>query len=264
VVNLSTKIVSQITTKDKEQVTPNRQAAHYNELLSALSDEEYQRLRPNLRPVTLSVGQVVYEAGERLGAVYFPTTSVLSLVQTTGNGSSVGLGVVGSDGMLGVALVLGGETMLHSAIAQIAGDAIVLGVKAFKTELFLGGGLQETLLWYTQALLTQISQTAVCSRLHSMEQRFCRWLLLWQERTHSEELLLTQERISQILGGRRESVTIATAHLHDAGVIQSNHRGRIRIIDRIALENMACECHRVVKEECSRLHGMRQKDRRRA
>jgi CRP-like cAMP-binding protein len=230
------------------------QAAHHNDILSALPDEEYQRLFPNLRLVTLSLGQVIYETSERVDSIYFPTTSVLSLVYTTQSGSTTEIGVVGRDGMLGIALVLGGDTMPHRAVAQIAGHAFAVRPKVVENEFSRGAGLRQVLLRYTQALLTQISQTAVCNRLHSMEQRLCRWLLLVQERAQSDELRMTQEFISQMLGGRRESVTVAAGRLQDAGVIQYA-RGHIRIVDRPTLEKMACECYGVVRNECNRLRG---------
>jgi len=224
-----------------------------NDILSALPEDEYQRLLPSFRPVTLSLGQVVHESDERLEFIYFPITSILSLVYTTENGRTAEIGVIGNDGMLGVALVLGGNTMPHHAITQIAGRAIAVRANVVQNEFRLGNHLQHLILRYIQSLFTQVSQTAVCNRLHSMEQRLSRWLLLCQDRTRSTELQLTQELISQMLGGRRESVTVAAGHLQDAGIIQYA-RGHIRILDRGRLEAASCECYGVLRNECSRLH----------
>ena len=227
--------------------------ALHNDLLSALQDEGYQRLLPNLRLVTFSLGQTIYDTSERHDAVYFPTTSVISLVYTTLNGSTAEIGVIGCDGMLGIPLLLGGDTMPHRAVALIAGRAIAVRATVAQNEFLRNNRLQQVVLGYVQALLTQISQTAVCNRLHSMEQRLCRWLLMCQDRAHSDEFRMTQEFISQMLGGRRESVTVAAGRLQDAGMIQYA-RGHVRIVDRCALEGVACECYRVVRIECNRLH----------
>lgn len=229
-----------------------------NEILSALPQDEYQRLLANFRPITFSLGQVVHENSQRLDTIYFPVTSVLSLVYTTESGPTAEIGVIGSDGMLGIALILGGNTMPHRAVTQIAGRAIAVRANVIQNEFSHGQRLQQAILRYTQALLTQVSQTAVCNRLHSMEQRLSRWLLLCQDRTRSSDLQLTQEFISQMLGARRESVTVAAGRLQDAGIIQYS-RGRISILDRSGLETTACECYGVVKNECSRLHPTSEK-----
>jgi CRP-like cAMP-binding protein len=223
-----------------------------NDILSALSDDEYQRLIPNLRPVTFSLGQVVQESSQRLDTIYFPISCVLSLVYTTESGPTAEIGVIGSDGMLGIALILGGNTMPHRAVTQIAGRAIAVRASIIQNEFSRANRLQHLVLRYTQNLLTQVSQTAVCNRLHSMEQRLSRWLLLCQDRARSQDLKMTQEFISQMLGGRRESVTVAAGRLQDAGIIEYA-RGRICILDRKTLEATACECYEVVKRECNRL-----------
>jgi CRP-like cAMP-binding protein len=203
---------------------------------------------------SLSLGEVVYESGGRLNYIYFPTTSVISLLYTIEDGTTAEMGLAGNDGIVGVALFLGGETTPNRAVVQIAGGAVRMDAKLLQAEFARGGPLQRLLLRYTQALITQISQTAVCNRLHSVEKRLCRWLLLSRDRIKSDELVMTQEFIANMLGGRRESVTVAAGHLQDAGVIQYV-RGRVRILDRQGLEARACECYRIVKAELDRLHG---------
>jgi len=223
-----------------------------NRLLAALPREEYQRLVPELHPVTFSLGDVVYESGARLDYIYFPTTSVVSLLYMMEDGSVAEAGLAGNDGVVGVALFLGGDTTPNRAVVQLAGRAIRMKAKALQWEFRRGGALQQLLLRYTQALITQISQTAACNRLHSVEQRLCRWLLLCHDRAESNELLMTQEFISNMLGGRRESVTVAAGRLQDAGLIHYI-RGRIKILDRKGLEAAVCECYGFVKNEVDRL-----------
>lgn len=225
-----------------------------NLLLSALPVAEYRRLLPNLWPVTFSLGNVVYESGRHLDYVYFPTTSVVSLLYTTEDGSTAEMGLTGNDGAVGVAVFLGGDTTTNRAVVLITGGAFRMKAKLFQQEFARGAALQHSLLRYTQALITQISQTAVCNRLHSVEKRLCRWMLLCHDRVKSDELLMTQEFISNMLGGRRESVTVAAGHLQDLGLIHYT-RGRIRILDRKGLEASACECYRIVKSEYDRLLG---------
>ena len=223
-----------------------------NRLLAALPREEYQRLVPELHPVTFSLGDVVYESGARLDYIYFPTTSVVSLLYMMEDGSVAEAGLAGNDGVVGVALFLGGNTTPNRAVVQLAGGAIRMKAKVLQGEFSRGGALQLLLLRYTQALITQISQTAACNRLHSVEQRLCRWLLLCHDRAESNELLMTQEFISNMLGGRRESVTVAAGRLQDAGLIHYI-RGRIKILDRKGLEAAVCECYGFVKNEVDRL-----------
>jgi len=225
-----------------------------NRLLSALPSKDYQRLVPNLRAVTLSLGDVVYDSGGHLDYIYFPTTSVVSLLYTMRDGSTAEMGLAGNDGVVGIALFLGGDTTPNRAVAQIAGGAYKLNAAILLKEFALGGAFQRLLLRYTQALITQISQTAVCNRLHSVENRLCRWLLLSHDRVNSDELLMTQEFLSHMLGGRRESVTVAAGRLQDTGLIHYA-RGHITIFDRKGLEAQVCECYHIVREETDRLLG---------
>lgn len=231
-------------------VQPN--AAIENRLLATLPREDYQRLLPHLDPIQVALGEVIYESGGHLDYIYFPTTCVVSLLYTMESGPTAEMGLVGSDGVVGVALFLGGETTPNRAVAQIGGGAFRMKAKVLRGEFKRGGALQLLLLRYTQALITQISQTAVCNRLHSVEQRLARWLLLCHDRVKLDELQMTQEFISNMLGGRRESVTVAAGHLQEAGLIHYA-RGHIQILDRKGLEAVSCECYRVVKEELDRL-----------
>ena len=225
-----------------------------NRLLAALPRDEYENLLPSLQLVSFSLGEVVYEFGGQLDYVFFPTTSIVSLLYTMENGSSAEMGLTGNDGVVGIALFMGGGTMPNRAVVQSAGDAIRLKAKVMQNEFALGGKFQHLLLRYTQALITQISQTAVCNRLHSVEQQLCRWLLLSHDRLNSDELIMTQELIADMLGVRREGVTVAAGHLQDAGAI-SYVRGRIQILNRQKLEETVCECYQVVKDEFLRLLG---------
>ena len=226
-----------------------------NQLLSALPSEAYERLLPNLQPVTFALGEVLYESSERLEYVYFPVNAVVSLLYTMANGSTAEMGLTGNDGVVGVALFLGGQTTPNRALVQIAGHAFQMKAKVLQEEFALGGALQQVLLRYTQAFITQISQTAVCNRLHSVEQRLCRWLLLSHDRAQSDEILMTQEFIANMLGGRRESVTVAAGRLQEAELIHYE-RGRITILDRNGMEAAACECYQIVKTEFERLLGL--------
>jgi CRP-like cAMP-binding protein len=225
-----------------------------NRLLALLPADEYERLRPNLRQVSFSLGEVVYEFGAQLDYVFFPTTSIVSLLYTMENGASAEMGLTGNDGVVGIALFMGGGTMPNRAVVQSAGGALKMKAKVMQDEFARGGRFQQLLLRYTQALITQISQTAVCNRLHSVEQQLCRWLLLSHDRLKTNELVMTQELIADMLGVRREGVTVAAGRLQDAGAI-SYVRGRIQILDRQELEATACECYRVVKDEFDRLLG---------
>ena len=225
-----------------------------NRLLGLLPVDEYERLRPHLRPVSFSLGEVVYEFGGQLDYVFFPTTSIISLLYTMENGASAEMGLTGNDGVVGIALFMGGGTMPNRAVVQSAGSALRMKAKVLQDEFALGGNFQQLLLRYTQALITQISQTAVCNRLHSVEQQLCRWLLLSHDRVQADELIMTQELIADMLGVRREGVTVAAGHLQDIGAI-SYVRGRIQILNRQRLEEAVCECYRVVKDEFDRLLG---------
>ena len=225
-----------------------------NRLLAALPNDEYERLLPSLQPVSFSLGEVVYEFGGHLDYVYFPTSSIVSLLYTMENGASAEMGLTGNDGVVGIALFMGGGTMPNRAVVQSAGEAIRMKAKVLQAEFALGGKFQHLLLRYTQALITQISQTAVCNRLHSVEQQLCRWLLLSHDRVKSDELIMTQELIADMLGVRREGVTVAAGRLQDEGAI-SYVRGHIKILNRQRLEETVCECYRVVKDEFDRLLG---------
>jgi CRP-like cAMP-binding protein len=225
-----------------------------NWLLDALPSEDYERLLSNLEPVTLALGAVVYESGGQMQHVYFPTTSHISLLYTMLDGATAEMGLVGNEGVVGIALFMGGDTTPSQAVVQGAGGALKMNAKAMQDEFRRGGEFQHLLLRYTQALITQISQTAVCNRLHSMEQRLCRWLLMTHDRTQTDELQMTQEFISHMLGVRREGVTHAAQRLQDKGFIRYV-RGHIEILDRKGLEEQVCECYGVVKEEHDRLFG---------
>ena len=230
--------------------TPLRSVGNW--LLDALPSEDYERLLSNLEPVTLALGAVVYESGGQMEHVYFPTTSHISLLYTMLDGATAEMGLVGNEGVVGIALFMGGDTTPNQAVVQGAGSALKMNAKAMRDEFRRGGEFQHLLLRYTQALITQISQTAVCNRLHSMDQRLCRWLLMTHDRTQSDELQMTQEFISHMLGVRREGVNNAAQRLQDKGFIRYV-RGHIEILDRQGLEAHVCECYEVVKEEHDRL-----------
>jgi CRP-like cAMP-binding protein len=223
-----------------------------NRLLAALPADVLGRLQPALEPVGLALGQVIYEPDESLSHVYFPTTAIVSLLYTMENGTSAEMGVVGCDGVVGIAVFMGGDTTPNRAVVQSAGDALRLELKFFRDEFRRITALHRVLLLYTQALLTQMSQTAVCNRLHSVEQQLCRWLLLSHDRLPSDELVMTQELIANMLGVRREGVSVAAHRLQEAGLIRYR-RGHITIVDRQGLERAVCECYQVVRTECDRL-----------
>ncbi|MBC7982960.1 MAG: Crp/Fnr family transcriptional regulator [Candidatus Obscuribacterales bacterium] len=230
-------------------------AAHHpqqNHLLAALSTTDFERLEPNLRLVALPLGEVLYESGVVLRHLYFPTDSIVSLLYVMANGSSAEIAVVGNEGVVGVSLFMGGETTPSRAVVQSAGHAYRMSGPILKEEFTRAGPLQHLLLRYTQALLTQMAQTAVCNRHHSLDQQLCRWLLLSLDRLPSSELVMTQELIANMLGVRREGVTQAAGKLQDAGLIHYS-RGRIVVLDRGGLEARTCECYAVVKRECDRL-----------
>ncbi|HYP29062.1 MAG TPA: Crp/Fnr family transcriptional regulator [Blastocatellia bacterium] len=225
-----------------------------NRLLAALPDEEYHRLQPHLEHTTLSLGQVIYEPGGQMSHIYFPTTCIISLLYTMENGASAEIGMAGHEGILGIALFMGGDTAPNRAIVQSAGNALKMKALVLQEEFIRGGQFQKLLLRYTQALMTQISQTAVCNRLHPIDQQLCRWLLLSHDRLRSDTLIMTHNLIANMLGVRREGVTVGARRLQDAGLI-SYSRGRITILDRQGLEAAVCECYQVVKSEFERLLG---------
>jgi CRP-like cAMP-binding protein len=223
-----------------------------NKLLAALPTPERERLVPSLEPVAMTLGSVVYESGGRQEYVYFPTTAIVSLHYVMADGASAEIAVVGNDGMVGVALFMGGETTPSRAIVQSAGAAFRLSGRRLKREFTRAGPMQYLLLRYTQALLTQMAQTAVCNRHHSVDQQLCRWLLLRLDRVPTNVLTGTQELIASMLGVRREGVTEAAGNLQDAGLIRYS-RGRITVLDRSGLESRVCECYGVVRKETDRL-----------
>ena len=225
-----------------------------NQLLAMLPAEEYERLLPNLGHVSFALGEVVYESGAQMSYIYFPTTAIISLLYMMENGSSAEMGVAGNDGLVGIALFMGGNTVPNRAVVQSAGEALRMKSKVLQDEFARGGTFQRLLLRYTQALMTQMSQTAVCNRLHTIEQQLCRWLLLSHDRLNSDKLVMTQELIANMLGVRREGVTLAAQRLQETGLI-SYVRGRIHILDRRGLEATVCECYKVVKDEYDRLLG---------
>jgi CRP-like cAMP-binding protein len=223
-----------------------------NQLLASLPAAVLSRLEPSLELVSMQLGEVLYESGTQPSHVYFPTTAIVSLLYVMEDGSSAEIAVVGNEGIVGVALFMGGETTPSRGIVQCAGHAYRLKGQHLKEEFMRAADLQHVLLRYTQALLTQMAQTAVCNRHHSVDQQLCRWLLLTFDRLPSNELTMTQELIANMLGVRREGVTEAAGKLQKAGLIRYN-RGRITIIDRAGLEARSCECYAVVKGEFDRL-----------
>ena len=231
---------------------PNPHDPRQNHLLAALPVAEAEYLFPHLEWVPLSLGEVLYESGMQMHHVYFPTTSIVSLLYVMEDGASAEIAIVGNDGMVGVSLFMGGETTTNRAVVQSAGHAYRLRGKLLKDEFCLAGEMQHLLLRYTQALLTQMAQTAVCNRHHTLEQQFCRWLLLSLDRLPGNELVMTQELIANMLGVRREGVTEAACKFQKAGLI-SYHRGHIIVLDRAGLEARTCECYAVVKKESDRL-----------
>ena len=231
---------------------PTAHSARQNHLLAALPVTEYERLVSDLELVPLPLGDVLYESGSQLGHVYFPTTSIVSLLYVMEDGASAEIAVVGNEGIIGVALFMGGETTPSRAVVQSAGYAYRLRGPLLKREFTRSLAMQHLLLRYTQALLTQMAQTAVCNRHHSVDQQLCRWLLLSLDRLASNELTMTQELIANMLGVRREGVTEAAGKLQKAGVI-SYRRGHIKVLNRPKLEKMSCECYEVVRLETERL-----------
>jgi CRP-like cAMP-binding protein len=223
-----------------------------NHLLAAFSPAERRRIYPHLQLVPMPLGKVLYESGDVMGHVYFPTDSIVSMLYVLADGASAEISVVGNEGLIGIALFMGGETTPSRAIVQSAGFAYRLIGQQLKDEFHRSGELQLLLLRYTQALITQMAQTAVCNRHHSVDQQLCRWLLLSLDRLASNELIMTQELIANMLGVRREGVTEAAGKLDKLGVIRYV-RGHITVLDRPKLEQLCCECYAVVKKESDRL-----------
>jgi CRP-like cAMP-binding protein len=227
-----------------------------NQLLAALTETTWQRWLPQLELVQMSLGQVLYESGRPLNHVYFPTTAIVSLLYLLENGDSTEIAVVGKEGVIGISLFLGGESTPSRAVVQIAGHGIRLNATTLKEEFERGGPVPQLLLRYTQALITQMTQTAVCNRHHSLDQRLCRCLLSSLDRLESREFVMTQELMSDLLGVRRTGVSEAALKLQAAGLIRYS-RGHISVLNRDELERRCCECYKVVKKEYDRLLPMR-------
>jgi CRP-like cAMP-binding protein len=223
-----------------------------NHLLAALPPSDLARIKPHLERVRMPLGEVLYEAGGRLQHVYFPTTSIVSLLYVMEDGSSAEIAVVGNEGILGISLFMGGDTTPSRAVVQSKGYGYRLKSQLLKQEFKRAGPMMYLLLRYTQALITQMAQTAVCNRHHSVDQQLCRWLLLSLDRLSGNDLTMTQELIANMLGVRREGVTEAAGKLRDAGIIEYS-RGHIKVLDRGQLEGRVCECYAVVKKEFDRL-----------
>lgn len=227
-----------------------------NQLLSALPAADYARLLPHLEPVALPLGLVVFESGSKLRHLYFPASGIVSLLYAMESGASTEIAVIGSEGVVGIALFMGGESTPSRAVVQSAGHGYRLKAAVLKTEFERGGPLQQLLLRYTQALIAQMTQTAVCNRHHAVDQQLCRWLLLSLDRLPTNKLAMTQELIANMLGVRREGVTEAAGKLQEAGLIRYS-RGHITVLDRPKLEARVCECYSVVKRELDRLLPLR-------
>jgi CRP-like cAMP-binding protein len=223
-----------------------------NRLIAALPAEDYARIAPALELVPIPLGHALYEPGVHMRHVYFPIDSIVSLLCVMEDGGSAEIAVVGNEGVVGVSLFMGGETTPSRAVVQGGGHAYRMKSQMLKEEFDRAGAMQHVLLHYTQALLTQMGQTAVCNRHHTLDQQLCRWLLLALDRLASHELIMTQELIANMLGVRREGVTEAAGNLQRAGLIEY-HRGHINVLDRPGLEARACECYAVVKREYDRL-----------
>lgn len=223
-----------------------------NDLLAALPDAEVERWLPILEPVNLPLGRVLYEAGAQLTHAYFPNDAIVSLSSHLASGASAEIAVIGKEGLIGISLFMGGGSTPDRAVVQSAGTGFRLGAKALRDEFGRGGPAMHLLLRYTQALITQMAQTAVCNRHHSVDQQLCRRLLSSLDRLPGDDLAMTQELIANMLGVRREGITAAAVGLQEAGLIQYA-RGRITVLDRLGLEKRSCECYRVVKKEYERL-----------
>jgi len=231
---------------------PTPHTPKLNHLLAALPAEDYARLLPDLELIPMPLGWALYESGGHLGYLYFPTTSIVSLLYVMETGASAEIAITGNEGLVGISLFMGGETTPSRAVVQSAGNGYRLKASILKREFALGGHLQHLALRFTQALITQMAQTAVCNRLHALDQQLCRWLLLSLDRLQGNELSMTQELIANMLGVRREGVTEAAGKLQADGLIRYS-RGKITVLDRAKLEDHVCECYAVVKKELDRL-----------
>lgn len=232
---------------DKAALSPMQ-----NHILAALSPEVSARILPQLEPVDLPLGMVLYESGDKMRDIYFPTDAIVSLLYAMEDGSSAGISLVGNEGVVGIALFMGGESTLNRAVTQSAGRAYRLPGQVLRDEFSRHADMLHLLLRYTQSLITQMAQTAVCNRYHSIDQQLCRWLLLSMDRLQGNRLHMTQELIASMLGVRREGITEAAGKLQKLGVIQYN-RGDITVLDRQRLEELSCECYGVVRKETDRL-----------
>lgn len=230
----------------------NQWKVEENRLLNCLTDGEKNRLASNFEEVQMPLGQVLYDSGDTLGHVYFPTTSIVALLYVMECGASAEIAIIGNDGLIGISLLMGGNSTPNRAVVQSGGRGIRVPAHVMKTEFNSGGAFQNLLLRYTQALLTQTSQTAACNRHHSVDQQLSRYLLLTHDRLQGDQLLLTQEMIANMLGVRREGITEAALKLQHAGLIKYA-RGKIMILDRPAIERRSCECYSVVRKEYDRL-----------
>ncbi|APC00009.1 Crp/Fnr family transcriptional regulator [Polynucleobacter asymbioticus] len=217
-----------------------------------MPDPEWERLLPHIEPVSLPLGKVLYEPGTKMTHLYFPSTAIVSLLYALENGSSAEIAIVGNEGVVGISIFMGGDSTSSRAVVQSAGEGYRIKSSILKDEFNRAGPVMHLLLRYTQALITQMSQTAVCNRHHTLDQQFCRWLLLSLDRLTSNELIMTQELIANMLGVRREGVTEAALKVQKAGFIKYA-RGHITILDRLGLEKRTCECYQVVKTEYDRL-----------
>ena len=231
---------------------PSPHTPKQNHLLAALPAGDYARLAPDLELTPMPLGWAVYESGGHMNYVYFPTTSLVSLLYVMQSCDSAEIAITGNCGLVGISLFMGGESTPSRAVVQSAGHGYRLRASVLKREFALGGNLQHLALRYTQALITQMAQTAVCNRHHALDQQLCRWLLLSLDRLESNELVMTQELIANMLGVRREGVTEAAGNLQAEGLIQYS-RGHIKVLDRAKLEKRVCECYAVVKKEYDRL-----------
>ena len=231
---------------------PMPHSPNQNHLLGALPPADFERLAPHLNLVPLPLGEILYEPGQQLQHAYFPTTAIVSLHYVMESGASAETAGVGNEGVVGIALFMGGDTTPSSAVVKTAGHAYRLERRVLKEEFARAGLLQRLLLRYTQALITQMTQTAACNRHHSVEQQLCRWLLSTLDRVPSHELIITQELVASMLGVRREGITEAAGRLQSAGFIRYR-RGHISVLNRVGLEAGACECYAVVKTELARL-----------
>jgi CRP-like cAMP-binding protein len=231
---------------------PSPHTPKQNHLLAALPAEDIARLQPDLELIPMPLGWALYESGGQMSYLYFPTTSIVSLLYVMENGAPAEIAITGNCGLVGVSLFMGGETTPSRAVVQSAGNGYRLGASVAKREFATGGNLQHLALRFTQALITQMAQTAVCNRHHSLDQQLCRWLLLSLDRLQGNDLVMTQELIANMLGVRREGVTEAAGKLQAAGLIQYT-RGHIKVMDRAKLEQRVCECYAVVKKEYDRL-----------